>query len=178
MIIQSYKDVINLIPSGLLKHSCLGPDDEIFKALDNFDNLLGSCVEIGTYKGIGASILAQYFDLVYTFDIKHSSETEFIWRQLEVKKKVIYMVCSNREEILQYLKRIGKVLSFGFIDAYHDYNNVKADFLMLRSVGIPRILFHDAANPGIKIFLQEVGAKILSKNLAMWGEKNGEADSQ
>ena len=178
MTLKSYKEVIDIIPSGYLKHSCLGPDDEIFKVLDGFNNLSGVCIEIGTYKGIGASILAQYFDLVYTFDIKHSPETEFIWRQLEVKKKVIYKVCSSREEILQYLKRIGKVFRFGFIDAYHDYNNVKADFLMLRSVGIPRILFHDATNPGIKIFLQEVGAKILSKNLAMWGEKNGEADSQ
>ena len=165
-----YKDIVSLVSVGYLKHSCLGPDDEIFKVLKGLDNLSGTCVEIGTYKGISASILAQYFDFVYTFDIKHSPETEFIWRQLGVRKKITYVVRPDREEILQYLKRIEKVYSFGFIDAYHDYSNAKADFLMLRDVDVPRVLFHDVQNPGINLFLQEIEARILSKNLAIWEE--------
>ena len=62
-------------------------------------------IEIGTFHGIGTTVLASIADFVYTFDIKELANTD-IWDCFNVRNKIEYIICSKgREKIKKYKSR-------------------------------------------------------------------------
>jgi len=100
-------------------------------------------VETGTFHGLSASLLAEYFDEVHTFEIKNGYVKDKmlchkVWDYLGISSKIHFHLIENdkeKEEILKKLK-----WDFGWVDGNHSVG-VKTDFELLNSCG--RILFHD-----------------------------------
>jgi len=136
---------------------------------------LGKAVEIGTYKGITAGVLASVFDEVYTFDIVRRPITGSVWKALEVEKKIKYFVFGNKVDLegkefndwIDKVNREGRVrefiadklkdidFDFAYIDAKHD-KNVRSDFKLVENCKY--VLFDDYFYPGVKKFMNEIGA--------------------
>jgi len=49
-------------------------------------------VEIGTYRGITAAVLASMADKVYTFDAVYQPATQIVWQLFNVSKKIDYRI--------------------------------------------------------------------------------------
>jgi len=138
-----------------------------------------NAVDIGTFRGISASFLAQFAENVYTFDAIDYPEKYKVWNDLGINDRIhFYLIKSRRTDYPYYenakdAKPIIDSLQFdfAFIDGFHDYDNVKGDFEMVKKCG--KVLFHDIIPfyPGVVKFTQEIGITKLHRFLGYW-EKN------
>jgi len=123
-------------------------------------------VEIGTRQGISATHIAQFARKVFTFDVYDFKRKYKVWEVFGVDKKIYYQTVTGRQEIKEFLHTIK--FDFAFIDGKHTYEDVRADFEMVKSCG--KVLFHDTAkrkNYGVREFVKEIGAEIEG-NIAYW----------
>ena len=125
-------------------------------------------VEIGTHKGLSAAYMAQFAKKIFTFDVKDYVEKYKVWSDFKVEEKIRYFTVSGREEISEILKDIK--FDFCFIDGLHKYDEVRADFEMVKKCG--KVLFHDSAKRkvyGVRKFVDEIGA-VITGNIAYWSK--------
>lgn len=125
-------------------------------------------VEIGTYKGVSALILASWgLEKLYTFDIEHHPEAKPLWARYGADKIVERKIIKDRWQIARSLR--DKDFDFAFIDSDHTYNNAKEDFKLVKRCGY--VLFHDYNEekfPGIVMFCDLIGAKKVGFDIAGW----------
>lgn len=149
-------------------------------------------VEIGTYRGLSAAVLASLGFQVHTFDVVFQEDAILMWDCFSYSESIDYHVppfCDtpefrnlSREDLIKVIgderlvssgrdwnRTIIETLDFqfAFIDAQHVYDDVAADFEMVRRCGL--VLFHDNSDsfPGVKKFCKEIGAKPIGE-FALW----------
>lgn len=131
--------------------SCLGRDGERkFRALLSLartvqDENYGTIIEIGTYQGAGACLLADYARRVITFDVKDWPLREQVI-QLFCKQEPIefrHVNFSRQEDANAVLALALSKLDFdlAFIDGNHEYESVRDNFNAVKHCG--RVIFHD-----------------------------------
>ncbi len=164
-MVIGFKEVKNKLQKmrclELLYSSSVNKYDNLRKILENLDPKPKKALEIGTQCGISTIILASICDKVNTFDIKYQKDAEFVWELFKVSEKINYWIEFDRAAIK---KRINTLeYDFVFIDAVHNYENVKADYDMVKNC--KSILFHDNYErfPGIQKFLKEKNAQKLAE---------------
>lgn len=126
---------------------------------------LGTIVEIGTFCGATAAYMAQFANIVHTFDIRLSYD-EPIWEKLGLANKIKFHCVKGRDDIKKIIENIK--FDFAFIDGAHKYEDTKADFELVKRCG--RVLFHDVNHPrfpGVSKFIDEIGTRRLDK-LGYW----------
>lgn len=116
-------------------------------------------VEIGTFRGISTAYMAHFARKIFTFDIVDYPEKYKVWKDFKIADRIFYYTIKNRKEIRAILSKIK--FDFAFIDGKHTYNNVKADFEMVKHCG--RVLFHDVHKKSFKgvrrFVIEELEAK-------------------
>ena len=123
---------------------------------------IGTAVEIGTFCGTTAAYIAQYADLVHTFDVRDLYQRD-TWQELGLADKIVFHLVKSRDEIKEILK--GIEFDFAFVDGAHEYADTAADFELVKRCG--RVLFHDVDHPrfpGVSQFIDELGARRLDRN--------------
>lgn len=134
---------------------------------DFFKNVrIKTVVEIGTHKGISACYMAQFAKKIFTFDVKDYRVKYKVWEDFGVKDRIFYFTVKDRDDVEEVLDSIK--FDFSFIDGKHTYEDVKADFEMVKHCG--KVLLHDVNKKkftGVKKFAEEIGAKFLG-NIAYW----------
>ena len=140
--------IIEQFGSKMLRRSALNFTDaeEIFERV-----LKGKgyrvILEIGTYRGCTAAVLAQYCDQVITIDLAHGKleangdvfDRRAFWRELGVDDKILFIPVEHDAE----KARVVSTMSFdlAFVDGAHDAS-VANDFAITKRCG--NVLFHDA----------------------------------
>lgn len=97
-------------------------------------------LEIGTWQGISAAILAEHADNVITLDVVRRPEPEQVWAFFGVQDKIHHMVVDNDEKKAAVVRCLD--FDAAFIDANHDRAHVSLDFAICRAK-CGCILFHD-----------------------------------
>jgi hypothetical protein len=115
------------------------------------DKEIHHVVEIGTWRGVSAAVLAHYVNKVTTVDIRYYDEAPRVWLWAGVQEKIEYVVVDDdrvKEAIISDLD-----FDFAFIDGEHSYDAVALDFELVKRCG--RVLFHDYCPtcPGIVEFV-------------------------
>jgi hypothetical protein len=113
-------------------------------------------VEIGTWRGLSALVFASWGIKVHTFDIIEQEHCKPLWAHFGMD--IDQHVCADRAEISGWMDITP--FDFAFIDAVHNYENVKADYQMVKRCG--NVLFHDYHEtdfPGVYKFCNEIGAE-------------------
>jgi len=159
-----YKDVVEKLASygrpEFINHSVANSSDNFRKILEQLRPIPKRALEIGTRFGISSAMLASLCDYVYTVDVRFSpGETDIVWGLFNVRHKIEYIVLPSRDEIRKAIANL--TYDFVFIDGYHDYENVKADYEMVKTC--KSILFHDAHIEGVGKFIDEIGAQRLAE---------------
>jgi hypothetical protein len=111
-------------------------------------NLVGAikektgAIEIGTYNGVSACILADYFDSVHTIDIEKQKLTDQIIDFAGQGKVKSYIVKDRKDEVVLVKELLDKNnINFAFIDGEHFHGELKKDFEMVKECKY--ILVHD-----------------------------------
>lgn len=125
-------------------------------------------IEIGTCNGIATTVFASIGKVVYTYDIAHR-DAEFVWNLFGIRNKVRYYVAASQKGIDLDIRACVRNritmpkfkinFNFAFIDGWHEYENVKHDFELVKFCG--RVLFHDYFYPPVRRFLDELGAESI-----------------
>lgn len=132
-------------------------------------------LEIGTFKGLSAALLAQHCEKVITIDLAAGQlETAGVrfdrhefWASLGISNIDLYLVADNaeKERLIASLE-----FDFAFVDGAHD-ETVADDFRMVRKCG--NVLFHDYSDrPGkpnhVKRFVDSIGVSEVRDIFALW----------
>lgn len=147
-----------------------------------------TAIEIGTYHGVSAALLAEYFSTVHTFDIVKDSGGYWkdawlphdVWEFLNISERIIpHIVASDthKEDIIKHFPTNDIKFDFAFIDGRHK-GGVDVDFKMLEPY-CDVFLFHDynpdygdhAIQKYVTDFVDSIegGKIVLSKPLfALW----------
>ncbi len=132
-----------LAETKILAHTSVnGRSKDINLFLDKLD-LAGTCVEIGTYRGVSATILTSYFDKVYTFDIAEQKVKYKVWERMDVLDKIESYVLPSRGHIRTKLHELKLKINFVFIDGRHTFWDAGSDYLMCAELGCQVFVFHD-----------------------------------
>jgi len=104
---------------------------------------MDTIIEIGTYQGVSACILAEYAKKVYTFDIKEKELTGNIINFLNITN--IASIIMSESSIKKYIKDLFKhqKIDLCFIDGEHFNGEIEQDFEMCKEC--KNILIHDYA---------------------------------
>ncbi len=94
-------------------------------------------LEIGTYRGVTASIFSKYATQVNTVDIVEQPEAELFLDFLGIKNVTRWI--EKPEIIKEIIKRFK--FDFAFIDGEHFGEHPRNDFKMVKKCGL--VLFHD-----------------------------------
>jgi len=113
----------------------------VFHGLERIlrDNAVrGKCAfEIGTWNGLTAVILSQFFDEVITVDIAHNAAKHAILQHLGITNVRCVDISENAEKAMA-LK--GIKIDFAYLDGNHA-EDTESDFDLVRRCG--RVLFHE-----------------------------------
>jgi hypothetical protein len=125
-----------------------------------------NALEIGTWRGVGTSILAHYADSVTTVDIRYYDIAPRVWLWAGILPKIKYYVAKDNENKREYINSLD--FDFAFIDGMHTYDEVKFDFECVKRCG--RVLFHDytEACPGVMKFIDELEGVEKDDPFALW----------
>lgn len=114
----------------------------IFHGLDEFlsaNDVRGRiCFEIGTWNGLTAIVLSQYFERVISVDIVHNAIKHEIIKSLGIRNIRCMDIVDNADKV-----KVAKQFNFDF--AYLDGNHAddtQSDFDLVKDCG--RVLFHEA----------------------------------
>lgn len=177
--IYNYAKKNNLIKASAMPS--LKKSEDFFRQLN-----INIAVEIGTFWGITAAYIAQFANMVHTFDIVDHPQKYKVWRKFKVKDKISFHLVKSRDVIGNTFKDFegthtlaGKEIDiktiidtiefdFAFIDGDHNYKNVKADFELVKKCG--RVLFHDIIPEfyDVNKFVHEIGIKQIFHNIGYW----------
>ena len=104
-------------------------------------DIRGPIVEIGTWKGASTVLLAQYANLVITFDPYPLPMCSGVWERMGVAHKI------RRVRVPEGMTAdVSDVdFDFAFIDGDHHFEQVVRDFEAVRHCG--KVMFHDYAHP-------------------------------
>lgn len=106
------------------------------------------CVEIGTYEGLTAVVLAEKCVRIETFDIRDYLAKYKIWYMQNKKRNINFHLVTGDAEKSNLINQMD--FDFAFIDGSHMEGVVK-DFEMVKKCG--SVLFHDYnnQNPELKV---------------------------
>jgi bisphosphoglycerate-independent phosphoglycerate mutase (AlkP superfamily) len=147
----------NLGKIELRKQSAVNESNNLYKLINTIQPKI--MLEIGTFNGLSTAVIASFADKVYTVDIAYREETQVVWDYFGLKDKIIYKIFKNRNEIREYIKTI-KYDSV-YIDANHKYEEVKADYEMVKDCD--SILFHDYHLDGVRQLINEIDGQPLAE---------------
>jgi len=138
--------IIELYGVGALNKSAIGLRDGA-EILEYFitKNPVKNALEIGTYKGMSAALMAQHCEKLYTIDLykgrleRHKEEfkRQELWDSLGLTNIELILVKDNKEKT-GVIKEL--YFDFAFVDGAHD-ETVSDDFEMVKKCG--NVLFHD-----------------------------------
>lgn len=169
-----------------MQFSALQDEDKMRKTIEyclkHYPRKQNIAVETGTFHGVSASLLAEYFDKIYTFDattgyVKEENIKYEIWDYLGIRDKIQFYLIKDDVEKNQILKTLN--YNFAFVDGKH-VGGVSIDYELLKGCG--RLLFHDYI-PNLPLnnmrthivnFVNSLGKNIVYTNppFALWiGEK-------
>lgn len=128
-------------PGFITYHSLLNSDEQVGFFVDFITRnpKRKIAVEIGTYRGLSASLMAQYFDKIITIDINVHDEVKPLFQKLGLVDKVIPYAVKSLEAKAGILANID--FDFAFIDGDHTTGEPLKDFNLVGRCG--RVLFHD-----------------------------------
>lgn len=140
------------------------------------NNKMKTALEIGTYNGITAAILTDYFEKVITIDIFDEKIKYKIVEYLGLERDIEFKLVNSEIEKENFINSIN--FDFAYIDGNH-FTYTYSDWMMTRKCG--RCLFHEY-NPDQKAvydlisslpqkevkFFQEYGKHL---NFAYWNNK-------
>jgi SAM-dependent methyltransferase len=142
--------------------------------LENFDKFLkdnnfrgGRCVEIGTYNGLTALVLARHFREVVSIDNLPNTMKHAVLKHTGVKNIKFIDIKSNTEkaDIINSLD-----FDAAFVDGDHE-NDTQFDFNLVEKCG--RVLFHEYWEKQPKVFelvnsLKKINRVVIDNKLALW----------
>jgi len=98
----------------------------------------GTCFEIGTWNGLTAIVLSQFFERVVTVDIAHNAAKHQIIDHLGISNIECIDITDN-----EHKKRVARSFKFDFayLDGDHAHDT-ESDFGLVRHCG--QVLFHEA----------------------------------
>jgi len=143
--------------------SAINEDDYMFNFLMHLHPKLIDVIEIGTFMGLGTSILASFSQTVFTFDIWYRNAHP-LWVKLELDDRINCYAGEQQfiDDVISSIKDGPDFnFNFAFIDGMHKVENVMHDFENVNFCG--RVLFHDADIPEIGEFIKSIGGTILSE---------------
>ena len=97
-------------------------------------------LEIGTFQGLTAAVLADYADSVVTLDIQRQPTCEQVWDIFDVKSKITQIIVKDNAEKGDVVR--GQDFDMAFIDGAHGRQEVAFDFGIVRQK-CQHALFHD-----------------------------------
>lgn len=111
----------------------------IYHGLEPFlqeNNVRGKrCYEVGTWNGLTAVVLSQFFDEVVTVDIAHNPEKHQILDFLGIKNVRCIDIEGNNQKSLAGLE-----IDCAFLDGNHN-SDTESDFALVQHCG--RVIFHE-----------------------------------
>ena len=124
-------------------------------------------VEIGTWRGVSAALLAQFAEHVVTIDV---------WAQPQVAQVIDYLGLQERvtaivlpDDLAKKMLLFDLIFDAAYVDGAHDFASAALDFACVRRCG--RVLFDDCTSPGVQRLLDGLGAEgqvTISKPFAWW----------
>ena len=164
-----YNDLTRVINGRYFKGSCTYSEkNELQKILSGINPVPKTIVELGTFNGLSALVMAGICD-VHTFDVHYFKEAKEIWNQFKTRGKITSYVVKNCHEIGQILKSIN--FDFAFVDVVHEKEPTREAFELVKDCG--RVLFHDNFErfPGVMELCNEIGAKRIEYYFGYWEGK-------
>jgi hypothetical protein len=175
--VRNYREAIEF---GSVHHDpgsiVLSKDEADFWALVDETAFRGRrIVEIGTARGVSATMLAELFEEVHTFDIKEHPIKHEIWLHFGCYNRIRpYIVrpykAEENTEVAIIVSHLPTVL-YAFIDGNHTYYHVKADIGLFRCA--EKIMFHDydwgSVKKAVDEHVETNGGKLTVRNkFAAW----------
>ncbi len=147
------------------------PNDEIdfWSLLDEVSFSATRLVEIGTARGISATLLSEVAQEIVTFDVISYPIRFELWKHFDIYNRISSYIVSNTLGIKLMLESMS--FDAAFIDGNHTYDFITKDILIVKKCG--KILFHDYDWPDVEKAIKELvacdGGQVTVKNkFAVW----------